>query len=96
MLGKFQNWAGSLLTELPPGAKAKLTVCEPSANPAVRLQIDSPSAIASLVCWESGSFSAEVLDVRTEQYLCRRIGEFTPGKSLTEQLGDFFAALHPA
>jgi hypothetical protein len=49
-----------------------------------------------LVCWDSGAFSAEVLDLRTEQYLCQRIGEFSAGQPLAEQLADFLAALRPA
>jgi hypothetical protein len=50
-------------------------------------------ATASLVCWESGAFSAEVLDVRSEQYRCSRIGEFIPGQPLTDQLAHSLAAL---
>ncbi|WP_157201538.1 hypothetical protein [Massilia sp. Root418] len=93
MLNGFRDWANTLQAALPPDVTAELITCEPSANPALRLQVDSPDAIASLVCWESGAFSAEVLDVQTEKYRCRRIGEFTPGQPLAEQLADFLAAL---
>lgn len=96
MLNRFREWAIALQSALPTGVRAELVTCEPSANPAFRLQLDSPSLIASLVCWDSGAFSAEVLDLRTEQYRCQRIGEFHAGQALAEQLGDFLAALRPA
>lgn len=96
MLNRFREWVVDFQSALPSGVRAELVACEPSANPALRLQLDSSSSIASLVCWDSGAFSAEVLDLRTEQYLCQRIGEFSAGQPLAEQLADFLAALRPA
>lgn len=93
MLSRFHAWATALLAGLPQGVAAGLNVCPPSANPAIRLELDTPTALASLVCWESGNYAAEVLDVRTEQYRCQRLGEFSPDFPLSEQLNDFLTAL---
>jgi hypothetical protein len=63
----------------------------------VRLELDTPTSIAAIVCWEDGQFSAEALDVETEQYLYSRLGRFTPGEPFEDQLGEFMqtAALFP-
>lgn len=68
MLNSFLAWAqrvqrrrGSNITE------AAVTEGASSANPSVRLDIDTLTAVGRITCWENGDYYAEVIDVKTEQ-----------------------------
>ena len=49
------------------GIKYVLTYCQPSDNPAMRLDFESPLHIGLVTVWESGLCDLEVIDVSTEQ-----------------------------
>jgi len=94
MLDLFILWARQI-SRRPVGQdiEMRLTVSEPSANPSARLDIDAPTMVARVTCWESGDYDAEVIDVMTEETLFSSHGEFQAGRPVSERLSAFFEAL---
>ena len=58
MLSEFISWAKSV-------PNAKVTTAAPSDNVSVRIDVDSPSALGRVTCWETGEYHAEVLDAES-------------------------------
>lgn len=65
-------------------------------NRAACFDIDTPSAVARITCWESGDFNAEILDLATEQYIFTENGKFDTHTPLDGQVRAFFSALNLA
>lgn len=58
MLSEFNSWAKSV-------PNAQVTTAAPSDSVSVRIDVDSPSAIGRVTCWETGDYHAEVLDAES-------------------------------
>lgn len=92
MIERFSAWATEILAGLVPGTEGRIVAGAESPNRAMRLELDTPTAIAAIVCWEDGHFSAEALDIETEKYLYQRSGRFEPGEPFEIQLEEFMRA----
>ena len=73
--------------------EAQVTEAFGSDNPAARLDIDTPTAVARVTCWESGDFDAEVIGLETEETLFSCHGVFERERTVAEQMVPFLAAL---
>ena len=49
------------------GIKYELTYCQPSDNPAMRLDFESPLHIGQVTVWESGLCDMELVEIASEQ-----------------------------
>lgn len=97
MLRHFCDWAGSIVGALSKiGATVNVTVGEASDNPSARLDVDTSCAIARITCWESGDYDAEIIDIKSEQYLYTDRGRLTIQTSLSDQFQRFFEILNKA
>ena len=64
-----------------------------SDNPSARLDIDMPTTVARITCWQSGDYDAEVIDLETERTLYSTHGILQEGQFLSEQFAPFFEVL---
>lgn len=66
ILDCFSIWAGAKSLELAKhGAEAKLTVCEPTGNRALRFDVDTATHLARVIVWASGDIHLEMIDAET-------------------------------
>lgn len=94
MLNSFLEWARQV--EARQGAKgldSRVTEGSSSDNPSARLDIDTPTTVARITCWESGDYDAEVIDIETERTLYSSHGVFQEGRAVAEQVSPFLEAL---
>lgn len=62
----FDRFQAGLISRFKSfGFQYQLTYCEPTINPAMRLDFDSPLHRGQVTVWESGSCDLEVLDAST-------------------------------
>lgn len=95
MLNEFISWGESVSkSKLPDAVTIYLTIGEPSPNRSARLDIDTPTAVARITCWDSGEYNAEALSVESEEVIYSFSGRIEPGRLLTEQFGGLFQALN--
>lgn len=94
MITSFIRWAKDF-QESPAGRRVKAQVMEnpTSDNPSARLDIDTPSAVARITCWESGDYDAEILDIYTEKTLYWEQGVIEGENVFSEAFAPFFKAL---
>jgi hypothetical protein len=94
MLSSFVVWARQFEdTQGTKGVEAQVTESEMSANPSSRLDIDTPTTVARITCWESGDYDMEVIDLETERMLYSSHGTLREGKPFPEQFAPFFEML---
>ena len=94
MLNTFIDWARQVADKpLGKGVEARVTESQVSDNPSARLDVDTPTTVARITCWESGDYDAEVIDMETEQTLFSSHGHLRGGNSFSEQFASFFKFL---
>ena len=94
MLNLFVGWARQVeVSQIGKIAEAHLTESMMSDNPSARLDIDTPTAVARVTCWDSGNYDAEVIDLETERTLYSSNGTLQSGQNLSVQFTAFFEAL---
>jgi hypothetical protein len=94
MLNNFVEWAKKIAdTSHGSDIEACVTVNELSGNSAARLDIDTPTAVARITCWESGDYYAEALDLETEKTIFSEHGNLDGMHELTEQFAGFFKSV---
>lgn len=97
MQNVFVFWARQLASQsLGMGIEARVTESNMSDNPSARLDIDTPTSVARITCWESGDYDAEVIDVETEQLVHLAHGHIAGGQEFSELFAAFFKALNIA
>jgi hypothetical protein len=75
MLRRFLDWAQTVSMELRgKGLDARVT--EASGDDSVRLDIDTPTAMARITCWESGAFHSEAIHIESERTIFQNDGVF--------------------
>lgn len=91
MLDKFIFWVNQI-QDLSFGAdiQFQLTESEYSSNPSARLDIDTPSMIARVTCWNSGDYNAEIIDIETERTIFSFNGSFEHPEKISLELSTFF------
>lgn len=66
ILDCFSVWAGAKRLELAKhGVEAQLTVCEPTGNRALRLDVETATHLARVIVWASGDIHLEMVDTET-------------------------------
>jgi hypothetical protein len=76
MLSLFIDWAKRAVAKSQElGWQAWVTENEKTGNTSVRLDVDTPTAVARVTFWESGDFHAEVLDLATEKTVYAYFGK---------------------
>jgi hypothetical protein len=94
MLNLFLEWARQI--QANHGLESvEAHVVEGAAcdNPSARLDIDTPTLVARITCWESGDYDAEVLDIETEQTIYSSHGVLHAGQAIGQQIFPFLTAL---
>jgi hypothetical protein len=94
MLQLFLDWARQL-PALESQELLDVRVAEgvSSANPAARIDIDTPTMVARITCWESGDYDAEVIDLETERTLYSCHGVLRAGQPIAEHFSPFLKVL---
>jgi hypothetical protein len=94
MLNNFIVWARQVADmRLGKDVDAQVAESEMSDNPSARLDIDTPTAVARITCWESGDYVAEVVDLETERTLFSAHGNLREEEAFSDQFVDFFKSL---
>ncbi|MES2076772.1 MAG: hypothetical protein V4462_14250 [Pseudomonadota bacterium] len=93
MLDIFFSWTKNAKALLPTGVQTELTVGKVSSNPSARLDLDAPTGMGRVTCWESGDFCAEILDPDSGRDVFAQSGEFNSIEALERQLTGFLATL---
>lgn len=96
MLNRFIGWAHSVeaaQTKLHEDIEMQLTESDPSDNRSARLEVDTPTAVGRITCWESGDYDAEALDLQTERSLYADHGILREGEEMSKKFSPFFEAL---
>lgn len=96
MLNRFIGWANSVeaaQTKLHNDIEVQLSESDPSDNRSARLDVDSPTAVGRITCWESGDYDAEALDLHTERSLYTDRGTLREGDEMSKKFSPFFEAL---
>lgn len=93
MLMSFVEWAKRAQISQAEGVEMQLTESVASDNPSARLDIDTPTSVARITCWETGDYDAEVIDLDTERTLYSTRGVFQNENAIEDQLLDFFTAV---
>ncbi|WP_307590745.1 immunity protein TriTu family protein [Variovorax boronicumulans] len=96
MLDRFIGWAHAVQaaqTRAHENVEARLTESEPSANPSARLDVDTPTAVGRITCWDSGDYDAEAIDLQTERSLYTDRGTLREGEEMSKKFSPFFKAL---
>ncbi len=97
MLNFFLEWALQMQADkVSKIVEARVTEGLSSDNPSARLDIDTPTSVARITCWESGDYYAEVIDLKTERTLHCSHGVFHAGRAIAEQVSPFLEALEIA
>lgn len=96
MLNIFLSWAKEAMGNLPSEVYAEWIVGRETADSSARLDVDTPSAIGRITCWETGAFYAEALDRKSGQDLFGEHGEFDSLNSLAMQMQPFLTVLGSA
>lgn len=97
MLNSFLEWARQVgASHGARGVESRVTEGPSSDNPSARLDIDAPTTVARITCWESGNYDAEVIDLETERTLYSSHGVFQEDRSIAEQVSPFIEALNIA
>lgn len=93
MLELFVDWSKGLAEKNEmDGTTIEVTRSEPSGNPSVRLDVDTPTVVARITVWETGAYDAEVIDVKTGKVLFLRGGALE-GAMFDREFEDFFCAI---
>ena len=83
MLSSFLEWARQVVAgQGANGVEAHVTDGIASDNSSARLDIDTPTSVARVTCWESGDYDAEIIDLETERTLLSSHGTFQGGGRL--------------
>lgn len=94
MLNSFVGWARQIEGgQVAKSVEARVTESQMSDNPSARLDIDTPTTVARITCWQSGDYEAEVIDLETERTLYSTHGTLYEGQILSEQFAPFFKTL---
>ena len=94
MLNKFVDWANEIASRsAEKGFVAQVTESEMSDNPSARLDIDTPTKIARITCWESGDYDAEVIRIETERTIFSSHGNLQQEFDFLGKFSDFFKSL---
>lgn len=94
MLSSFLAWARQV--QANRGLKkieVLLTEGPKSDNPSARLDIDTPTSVARITCWESGDYDAEVIDIETERTIYSSHGVLDARQAIAQQVSAFLEAL---
>lgn len=89
MLNRFIGWAHSVetvQTKLHGDIEMQLTESDPSDNRSVRLDVDTPTAVGRITCWESGDYDAEAIDLQTERALYTDPRDLARGRRDVEEV----------
>ena len=86
MLQQFLAWAKSV-------PNAQVTTAAPSNNLSARIDLDSPSAIGRVTCWETGDYHAEVLDAESGRTIYSHNGTLNSANQLQMQFLPFMQAM---
>ncbi|WP_035055802.1 immunity protein TriTu family protein [Andreprevotia chitinilytica] len=93
MLTLFLEWVYTRAAEQMPAAEMYVTFCAETDNRAARLDLDTPTAVARITCWDSGDYFAEILEFETAKHVYTSHGQLVPDECLSERFQDFFVAL---
>ncbi|MET3441517.1 hypothetical protein ABIC94_002275 [Variovorax paradoxus] len=96
MLDRFIDWARAIQTAqngARDNVEAQLTESDPSDNRSARLDVDTPTAVGRITCWESGDYDAEAIDLQTERSLYTDLGTLREGEEMSKKFSPFFEAL---
>jgi hypothetical protein len=94
MLSTFVGWARQLASRsLGIGIEVRVTKSDISDNPSARVDIDTPTTVARITCWESSDYDAEVIDIDTEQTIFSVHGRMQRKGALSKQFVAFFKAI---
>ena len=94
MLNKFIDWANQVASKpIGKDGTAQVTESEMSDNPSVRLDVDTPTTVARITCWESGDYDAEVIHIETERTIFSDHGNLQRELSFSDKFADFFRYL---
>jgi len=94
MLDTFIDWARQVAGKLlEQGIAARVTESQASDNPSARLDVDAPTSVARITCWESGDYDAEIIDMETEQMLFSDHGQLRTGQVLSERFSGFLRSI---
>lgn len=93
MLNTFYLWAKDIMSALPPGVQAELTVGPTSDNPSARIDFDAPARLGRITCWDSGDFYAEIIDAASGDGVLEERGEYASAIGLTLFLQVFLPKL---
>lgn len=96
MLNSFLEWARQVGASHGARGESRVTQGPSSDNPSARLDIDAPTTVARITCWESGDYDAEVIDLETERTLYSSHGVFQEDRSIAEQVSPLIEALNIA
>lgn len=96
MLNRFIGWAHAVeaaQAKVHEDIEARLTESDPSDNRSARLDVDTPTAVGRITCWESGDYDAEAIDLQTERALYTDRGILREGEEISKTFSPFFEAL---
>lgn len=94
MLNNFIDWARNFAGKsLGKKFEARVTEGKISENSSAQLDIDTPTALARITCWENGNYDAEVIDFETEQKIFSTHGRIFKGQAFSDQFTNFFKVL---
>ena len=96
MLDRFIDWAHAIQaaqTGTHENVEVQLTESDPSDNRSARLDVDTPTALGRITCWESGDYDAEAIDLQTERSLYTDRGTLREGEEMSKKFSSFFEAL---
>ncbi|WP_296782137.1 hypothetical protein [Variovorax sp.] len=96
MLNRFIGWAHSVETaqaKLHRDIEMQLTESDPCDNRSARLDVDTPTAVGRITCWESGDYDAEAIDLQTERSLYTDRGTLREGEEMLKKFSPFFEAM---
>ena len=94
MLEAFLEWVNSVAEKVRlPGGDASVTMCNPSSNSAVRVDIDTPKVMARITFWASGDYVAEALDAASGNQICESAGIIQSREIFDIIFQDFFLDL---
>ncbi|MFZ1084232.1 MAG: hypothetical protein WAN35_04635 [Terracidiphilus sp.] len=94
MLDKFNSWTQEILPALiSSGMKVEVIVCQPTSNPAIRLDIETKQhAFATIGFWSTGDYALEAIDFDGNA-IYMHLGHVQSETSLDDEFRDFFKSL---
>ncbi len=94
MLNEFLMWMESIRFDgFEEQIITKATLNDPCDNQSARLDVDTANCIGQIVLWESGDFSAEIIDLDSEDLIYSYQGIMSESDDPSIVFKDFINAL---